>query len=374
VTVAFGGDDGPPPEPDYGLPKLATEEAAEEDAAARLRRLRSLVMVKRLYFAILLATETSDADVAPDPPGKPKLAAVTDPETLAETVDAYVKRCARVVDAEAQRARLDAMLSGMDDAAGAWAACFSLESSDDGASSSAAREAVARRVAECKTSLTRHAVALLKSLPYGSVEETERAIEEANARLREEDGDGGAAEKIVAKTAEKTGRLVKSTRGLVKEGVSKFRERPLTAAKSAAEYTKGVWVRLNGGMDGASSGYADPILRDLPSPSFDPEARSNNVLKLTLEVQDRDRALADASKEREKVMAQGRDSLSRVRLARAIKESDEKVSLLRRVFAVRTLQAEMERIIGSLEEEAALAPSLDAPDRSDEIELLVELF
>jgi hypothetical protein len=373
VTVAFGGDDGPTPEPDYGLPKLATEEAAEEDAAARLLRLRSLVMVKRLYFAVLLATETVDADVAPDPPGKPKLAAVTDPETLADAVDAYVKRCARVVDAEAQCARLDAMLSGMDETAGAWDACFVDASSASSATS--AREAIARRVAECKASLTRHAVALLKSLPYGSVEETERAIEEARGRLREDfDGDGGAAEKIVAKTAEKTGRLVKSTRGLVKEGVSKFRERPLSAAKGAAEYTKGVWVRLNGGMDGASSGYADPILRDLPSPSFDPEARPNNVLKLTLEVQDRDRALADASKEREKVMAQGRDSLSRVRLARAIKESDEKVSLLRRVFAVRTLQAEMERIIGSLEEEAALAPSLDAPDRSDEVELLVAEF
>ena len=118
MTVAFGGDDGPTPEPDYGLPKLATEEAAEEDAAARLLRLRSLVMVKRLYFAVLLATETVDADVAPDPPGKPKLAAVTDPETLADAVDAYVKRCARVVDAEAQCARLDAMLSGMDETAG----------------------------------------------------------------------------------------------------------------------------------------------------------------------------------------------------------------------------------------------------------------
>jgi hypothetical protein len=60
-----------------------------------------------------------------------------------------------------------------------------------------------------------------------------------------------------------------------------------------------------------------------------------------------------------------------VRLAQEIRASDDKVSLLRRIFAVRTLQVEMERIIVQLEEEAAEAPSLDAPDRSDEVELLV---
>ena len=39
----------------------------------------------------------------------------------------------------------------------------------------------------------------MKSLPYGSVEETERAIEEARGRLREDfDGDGGTLEDRLA--------------------------------------------------------------------------------------------------------------------------------------------------------------------------------
>jgi phosphotransferase system IIB component len=43
------------------------------------------------------------------------------------------------------------------------------------------------------------------------------------------------------------------------------------------------------------------------------EDRLACVLRLTLEVQDRDKALAEASKARDGVMAQGKDSLSRVR-------------------------------------------------------------
>ena len=58
----------------------------------------------------------------------------------------------------------------------------------------------------------------------------------------------------------------------------------------------------------------------------------------------------------------------RVRLARDIRESDDKVSDVRRIFAVRTLQVEMERILSQLEEEAADAPSLAF--RADELELL----
>lgn len=127
-----------------------------------------------------------------------------------------------------------------------------------------------------------------------------------------------------------------------------------------------------GGLDGAMD--VEPDLAGLPYTKSKVEERQARVLRLMLEVQDRDKALSEASSARDKVMAQGKDSLSRVRLAQEIRASDEKVSLLRRIFAVRTLQLEMERIVMQLEEEAAEAPSLDAPDRSDEVELLVAEF
>lgn len=128
----------------------------------------------------------------------------------------------------------------------------------------------------------------------------------------------------------------------------------------------------DGGIDG--NGTVEPNLVGLPHTVSKAEERQARVLRLTLEVQDRDKALAEASKARDGVMAQGKDSLSRVRLAQEIRALDDKVSLLRRIFAVRTLQVEMERIVMQLEEEAAEAPSLDAPDRSDEVELLVAEF
>ena len=154
--------------------------------------------------------------------------------------------------------------------------------------------------------------------------------------------------------------------------MGKLREKPLSAAASAAEYTKGVWSRLNGGADGAST--REPSLDGVPEPTSNAETRAARVLRLTLEVQDRDKALGEASAARDKVMGQGKDSLGRVRLAKTSRETEELVASARRVAAVRALQVEMERIIMQLEEEAAEVTSLDATDRSDEVELLVEEF
>ena len=159
---------------------------------------------------------------------------------------------------------------------------------------------------------------------------------------------------------------------MINVGVSKLREKPLSAAASAAEYTKGVWVRLNGGLDGVAA--IDERIADLPAARSVAEARAARVLSLTVEVQDCDKALRDASNERDKVMGQGKDSLSRVRLAKSIRERDDEVRDLRRVFATRTLQLEMERILAQLEEEACEVPSLETPDRADEVELLAAEF
>jgi hypothetical protein len=146
----------------------------------------------------------------------------------------------------------------------------------------------------------------------------------------------------------------------------------LSAAASAAEYTKGVWVRLNGGLDGVAA--IDERIADLPAARSVAEARAARVLSLTVEVQDCDKAVGEASNERDKVMGQGKDSLSRVRLAKSIRERDDEVRDLRRVFATRTLQLEMERILAQLEEEACEVPSLETPDRADEVELLAAEF
>ena len=342
------------------LGKLATDEEAEADAESRFNSLTALVTRKRLYFAVLQACELVEGEV-PDGKGARKLAVVDDLEELEELVNRYEERCTVVRECELQAARLETMLTGMGESpdAGDWATLF-----DDPAD---AKSAVTKKVKTCRDDLTRHAAAVLKSLPYRSLEDTQAALTEARERLDDEDSSS-----VVAKTVERVGSRVQSTKGLLKTGVSKLREKPLEAASSAAEYTKGVWVRLNGGMDGYRA--EEPNLVGLPQARSKADERQARVLRLTLEVQDRDKALSEASKARDGVMAQGRDSLSRVRLAQEIRASDDKVSLLRRVFAVRTLQLEMERIVMQLEEEAAEAPSLDAPGRSDEVELLAAEF
>jgi hypothetical protein len=347
-----------------GFGKLASEEEADADASRRLSFLEALVGKKRLYFAILAACERVEGEV-PDGTGALVLSAVEDLDELAEVLDDYEERCEAILGCELQAARLETMMAGMGGDSDGGGGCTTLF--DDPAS---AERAVAAKVDECRQRLTKHAAALLTTLPYRSFEEAQAALEEARARLNDGSQDGSSS--VVAKTVERVGSNAKSTRDLLKTGVSRLREKPLTAVNSAAEFTKGVWVRLNGGMDGTT--VVEPNLADLPFTTSKAEERQARVLRLTLEVQDRDKALAEASKARDVVMAQGKDSLSRVRLTQEIRTLDEKVSMYRRIFAVRTLQTEMERIVMQLEEEAAEAPSLDAPDRSDEVELLVAEF
>lgn len=147
-----------------GFGKLATEEEADADAAARVNFLKALVMKKRLYFAILSACERLENDT-PDGRGALKLAAVKDLEELADLVEEYEERGASIEDCEMQAAKLETMLAGMvtcggvdECAGGAWQTLF-----DDAAE---AEECVAAKVTECRTRLTVYAADLLKSLPY----------------------------------------------------------------------------------------------------------------------------------------------------------------------------------------------------------------
>ena len=371
VVVLFGVDPSPAStsnglDADVGFGRLATEEEADASAAERLRRLQTLVLRKRLYFEVLAAAETIERD-APET-RKELLAKLSDPEELGELIDDYESRCERIADIDAQVTRLRSLCVALTESPGGLKLVF------EGQNVAAVVDSISKKVEASVGALSKCSAEILKSLPYKSLDDALGAVEDATARMDAalvEEG-GKTALRPVVKTLERAGTKVKGARGLVKTGVSAIREKPLTAAASAADYTKGVWVRLNGGMDGSARGM-DPALDGLPESASKAEERAFAVLKLSLEVQDRDKALESASKSRDQVVKNSsRDALQRVRLARDIRESDDKVSDVRRIFAVRTLQVEMERILSQLEEEAADAPSLAF--RADELELLVAEF
>lgn len=372
VVVLFGVDPAPANDQssgldaDVGFGRLATEEEADASAAERLKRLQTLVLRKRLYFEVLAAAETTERD--PPERSKELLSKLQSPEELGALIDDYENRCDRIADIDAQVNRLRSLCVALTENDEGLALAFEGSKVDDVVA------AIGAKVDECVTDLSKHAAAILSSLPYKSLDDAKAAVGDAKARLDaalEEEG-GNTALRPVVKTLDRAATRVKGARGLVKTGVSKLREKPLSAAASAADYTKGVWQRLNGKMDGSARGV-DPALAGLPECSSKADERSLAVLKLSLEVQDRDKQLADASRARDQVVKNSsRDALSRVRLARDIRESDDKVSDVRRIFAVRTLQVEMERILSQLEEEAADAPSFAF--RADELELLVAEF
>ena len=366
---------------------ITAEEDADVDASSRLARLKALVARKRLYFSILAALETVEKPIPR------KLARFSDvsfevwsPESANAMVDS-IEACEAVVndvsDAEELTQRLERQLATL----------FQATKEDGGdifgrgnaAASEAAESVIAAKTKACARGLRRRAELLIRDgLPYKDVDEAKRAVEEATARLAAacETTTGLGKKGIdklprpVAKTVERVGSGAKSARGLINTGVNKLREKPLSAASAAAAYTKGVWVRLNGGMDGGAVGTPDPRIESLPSCASLSELRDARALRLASEVRACDKALSEASIEREKVLndTKGRDSLSRVRLAKSIRERDDRVRDLRRAFAVRTLQLEMERILMQLEEEASEPPSLETPDRADEVELLAAEF
>ena len=385
-----------PPDPSRGpgaATAVATEEDSELDAAARSSRLKALVARKRLYFAVLEADEATEK--APIPEKSAELSAplatiavyandessssasssVPKGNALADAADLVEGVCLEIAYLEELGARLAKQRATL-------FAAVREEGGDvfglgDAAAAREAETAIGAKVDACVAALTRRAASLTRdAMPYASVEEATEAVREARSRLeRDAEGTGKGIDKLprpVAKTVERVGSKAKSARGIINVGVSKLREKPLSAAASAAEYTKGVWVRLNGGLDGVAA--IDERIADLPAARSVAEARAARVLSLTVEVQDCDKALGEASNERDKVMGQGKDSLSRVRLAKSIRERDDEVRDLRRVFATRTLQLEMERILAQLEEEACEVPSLETPDRADEVELLAAEF
>lgn len=362
-----------------GVAVIATEEDADLDASSRLCRLKALVARKRLYFAILEAVDTSEGEIPTKGDALEKIGNVnaSSPDfteslgELAHLMDSYEDIVSDIESTERQIQSLDRWRSIL--FAATKEVGGDLFGLGDLTASAESERLIDQKVNEVTKELQKRSQNLLsKSLPYKDLETTKVELKKAQDRLLQAaETTGKAIDKLprpVVKTVERVGSKAKSARGLIKTGVSNLREKPLTAAASAAEYTKGVWNRLNGGMDGFAD--CDPRIAELPRVASLSEERATRVLALTLEVQDCDKELSDASIERDKVMGSGKDSLSRVRLAKSIRERDDQVRDLRRVFAVRTLQLEMERILMQLEEEACLPPSLETPDRADEVELL----
>ena len=308
------------------------------------------------------AAETAERDI-PDRGAKLSALGNSDEtlEELADAVDDYERRCADVRDCEAQIARLEKYRNALFAAAAEPALIF-----DD---PDAAKTAIDAKVRECTEKLVACGAQLLRSLPYDSLDEAAGGVDEARERL-EDAFDGDARLRPVVKTVERVGSRVKSTRGLLTRGVGKLRS--FGGARRARRSTPRACGRVS--TEARMARRPGPCSTAFPNRRRTRRHARRACCAFTLEVQDRDKALGEASAARDKVMGQGKDSIGRVRLAKTIRETEELVASARRAAAVRALQVEMERIIMQLEEEAAEVTSLDATDRSDEVELLVEEF
>ena len=233
VVVLFGVDPSPAStsnglDADVGFGRLATEEEADASAAERLRRLQTLVLRKRLYFEVLAAAETIERD-APET-RKELLAKLSDPEELGELIDDYESRCERIADIDAQVTRLRSLCVALTESPGGLKLVF------EGQDVDAVVDSISKKVEASVGALSKCSAEILKSLPYKSLDDALGAVEDATARMDAalvEEG-GKTALRPVVKTLERAGTKVKGARGLVKTGVSAIREKPLTAAASAA--------------------------------------------------------------------------------------------------------------------------------------------
>lgn len=244
-----------------------------------------------------------------------------------------------------------------------------------------AREKLEELFADCAARVDARYRELSARLPYSSVAEAENALVSIGEAIAatEDDGAAGQAGSALRPLGRKVGRFASRRLGgaseALGEGFEQLKAKPRESLSGFAQYSKGVWARINGVKVG-DRGMAE-VLKAFPMPKVQREKRLNRVMRLALEVQDRDQALTEAQRARDSLMSQGRNSnaLGRVALGEKIRTNDDKVSECRRVFAVRTLQMEMEKIILALEEEVA-APPADALSRGEieETQIIVAEF
>ena len=224
-----------------------------------------------------------------------------------------------------------------------------------GDASADAESAIRARVEADFEALTKRAATNLAALPFRSLSEAREAAEASLSGRRELDENGNVLRLDVGE---------KATR--VKAELELLREQPLMVMQDVAEYSQGVWARLNGR---APRSAQPPALAGLPLPA--PRALEARLVELTLDVEAADAALTEAARAREAQLRR-RDPLG-LPLAREIRELDAAVRDARAVLAVRTLRLEAERIYSALEEEATEVTDAGA-SRDAELSVLVAEF
>ena len=131
--------------------------------------------------------------------------------------------------------------------------------------------------------------------------------------------------------------------------------------QGAADYARGVWVRLNGGGTSTSVSMmeaAQVLPEGLPRPVPLSEGEASVALRLmgktsdglSIEVDRLDKELKEASKNREQALRKA-GVLGRARLAEDLRGAEEEVSSLRTRLALKTLELEMNLIFKCLENE-----------------------
>jgi hypothetical protein len=359
---------------------LSSDEGARADAARRLTRLESLTQLRELYGTVVECEKSlandffvvhADADGNESNKlfdGKPLSAFAVPSAELEEAMSALEEMVEVMSKLEVEQEKLRAAPAAM---AGRWDSLF-----DD---PDAARAELENKFADLGARVEARCREMAAYLPYGSRAEAERALEQAEDALEAAEEDQGETQvgarlrPLGRRVGRFTSRRVRSAEGVLGEGLEQLKASPRESIKSAAQYSRGVWARING-LNIGDSGVVE-VLKAYPVPRVPREKREARVLRLTIEVQDRDKALTEAQRARDAIMAQGRNSaLSRVALGDKIRDSDEKVSTLRRVFAVRTLQMEMERIMLALEEEVAAPPDTLSRGEMKDMRLMVAEF
>eukprot|EP00803_Ostreobium_quekettii_P011225 evm.model.scf_916.3 EVM.evm.TU.scf_916.3 scf_916:39388-45212(+) len=152
---------------------------------------------------------------------------------------------------------------------------------------------------------------------------------------------------------EQFGRVEKAAEKFVTKKIEQVRDLPaeeiFTAFKEAAEYSKGVWDRLNGAGLTAVGSAQMPL--ELPVPLPTKEESMNVMGHLSLVLESLEKQLQEASKNREtKLRSAGLQE--RTQLAFQLRMMDDQVLQLTRMLAVKSLQLQMEYIYTSLEAEA----------------------
>ena len=245
-----------PPRPRLGgFGFLATEEEADADAAGRLARLRALVARKRLCFAIINRRRPPSATSPTAAPSSPPSATRTRPwrssRTPWTTTSADAPTCASstsliALEGLERVGRAEGVAAATAEPAHHLRRPGRRQDSHRRQSTRVHRKT--RRVRRQRVGCVRACVACVPTRRRGAIDEGEGRLEDAF--------DGGPATQNPSSRRSNVSPGSKSVHPRVTHARAwgKLREETLSAAASAAEYTKGVWSRLNGGADGHRSG------------------------------------------------------------------------------------------------------------------------